>query len=66
MSVGCLFLFDVSDLESFNELKRWFLDNATRFGGVFVEENELNAQVFTAIGIAHNSKARLIEFEEAS
>ena len=66
MSVGCLFLFDVSDLESFNELKRWFLDNAKRFGGVFVEENELNAQVFTAIGIASNSKARVIEFEEAS
>ena len=65
MSVGCLFLFDVSDLESFNALKRWFLNNETR-DIVFVDENELNAQVFTAIGIASNSKARVIEFEEAS
>ncbi len=65
MSVGCLFLFDVSDLESFNALKRWFLNNETR-NIVFVDENELNAQVFTAIGIVHNSKARVIEFEEAS
>ena len=65
MSVGCLFLFDVSDLESFNAFKRWFLNDATRHV-VFVDENELNAQVFTAIGIASNSKARVIEFEEAS
>jgi hypothetical protein len=65
MSVGCLFLFDVSNLESFNALKRWFLNNAGRHR-VFADENELNAQVFTAIGIAGNSMARVIEFEEVS
>jgi hypothetical protein len=42
MSVGCLFLFNASDLESFNKLKQWFLYNSRR-DDVFVDENELNA-----------------------
>jgi hypothetical protein len=65
MSVGCLLLFDVSDLESFNIIKRWFFDNSRR-QDVFADENELNAKVFTVIGISKDSKARVIEYEEAS
>ena len=61
MSVGCLLLFDVSNLESFTILNQWFFGNSRR-NDAFADDNELNARVFTVIGISNDFKDRVIEY----
>ena len=46
-------------------LKQWFYYYSIR-GDAFADDNELNSKVFTAIGVSNDSKAREIEYEEAS
>ena len=46
-------------------LKQWFYYYSIR-GDTFADDNELNSKVFTAIGVSNDSKAREIEYEEAS
>jgi hypothetical protein len=46
-------------------LKQWFYDNSIR-RNAFVDDNELNSKVYTVIGVSNDSKAREIEYEQAS
>jgi hypothetical protein len=46
-------------------LIQWFYDNSIRYDA-FADDNELNSKIYLVIGVSNDSKAREIEYEQAS